>query len=456
MSETLLQDPHTRLESRPVTAPTETLQPSARLGHFHPKGRARKGLIVRQRSLIAITAALAAGALTLTACGSRDENGGGSGSGGAGTKVVIGVDAPLTGDLSALGLGIRNSAELAVKTANKEKTVAGVTFEIQALDDQAQPSSGQQNATQLVADKDVLGAVGPLNSSVAESMQKVFDDAKLVQVSPANTGPTLTQGPDWQSGKKVRTYQSYFRTATTDAVQGPFAAQYVYNDAKKKKVFVIDDKKTYGAGLTQTFTTEFKKLGGMVVATEHIDPDTKDFSAVATKVKNSGADVVYYGGEYPQAGPLSKQIKSAGANIPLVGGDGIKDPAYLELAGKNSTGDLATSVGAPVEDLPSAKEFVANYKGAGYKEDYAAYGGYSYDSTWAIIQAVKKVVEDNGGKLPEDARAKVTAAVQNVAFDGVTGKVAFDQYGDATNKQLTVYAVEGGDWKPKKSGTYTG
>ena len=115
MSETLLQDPHTRLESRPVTAPTETLQPSARLGHFHPKGRARKGLIVRQRSLIAITAALAAGALTLTACGSRDENGGGSGSGGAGTKVVIGVDAPLTGDLSALGLGIRNSAELAVK-----------------------------------------------------------------------------------------------------------------------------------------------------------------------------------------------------------------------------------------------------------------------------------------------------------------------------------------------------
>ncbi|MGW0915038.1 branched-chain amino acid ABC transporter substrate-binding protein [Streptomyces sp. NPDC002784] len=408
---------------------------------------------MRQRSLIAITAALAAGALTLTACGSRDDDGG-SDSGG-GTKVIIGVDAPLTGDLSALGLGIKNSADLAAKTANKDNYVDGVTFEIKALDDQAQPSSGQQNAATFVADKNVIGAVGPLNSSVAESMQKVFEDAKMVQVSPANTGPGLTQGADWQTNK-VRTYKSYFRTSTTDAIQGPFAAQYVYNDSKKTKVFVIDDKKTYGAGLAATFTDEFKKLGGKIVGTEHINPDTKDFSAVATKVKKSGADVVYYGGEYPQAGPLSKQIKAAGVKVPLVGGDGIFDPTFIELAGNDSDGDLATSVGAPLEELDSAKKFVADYKAAGYKEDFAAYGGYSYDATWSIIEAVKKVVEDNDGKLPDDARAKVTAAVQNVSFDGVTGKVAFDEFGDTTNKQLTVYAVENGEWKAVKSGTYTG
>ncbi|NEY35460.1 ABC transporter substrate-binding protein [Streptomyces sp. PRKS01-65] len=410
---------------------------------------------MRQRSLIAITAALAAGALTLTACGSREDNGGGSDSDNGGTTVVIGVDAPMTGDLSAMGLGIKNSADLATKIANKKKYVDGVTFEIQALDDQGQPSAGQQNATKFVANKDVLGVVGPLNSSVGESMQKVFDDAKLVQVSPANTGPSLTQGPDWRT-KKVRQYKSYFRTATTDAVQGPFAAQYVFNDYKKKKVFVIDDKKTYGAGLAATFTDEFKKLGGKVVGTEHINPDSKDFSAVATKVKNSGADVVYYGGEYPQAGPLSKQIKEAGAKIPLVGGDGIKDPAFIKLAGPASEGDLATLVGAPVEDIASAKQFVTDYKAQGYKEDYAAYGGYSYDSAWAIIEAVKKVVDGNGGELPSDARAKVTEALQNVSFDGVTGKVSFDEFGDATNKQLTVYAVKNGEFSAVESGTYTG
>ncbi|MET8895411.1 branched-chain amino acid ABC transporter substrate-binding protein [Streptomyces albogriseolus] len=410
---------------------------------------------MRQRSLIAITAALAAGALTLTACGSRDDNGGGSDSGNGDTTVVIGVDAPLTGDLSALGLGIKNSVDLATKIANKEKYVEGVTFKIEALDDQGQASVGQQNATKLVANKDVLGVVGPLNSSVGESMQKVFDTAKLVEVSPANTNPALTQGVNWQT-KKERPYKSYFRTATTDAIQGPFAAQYVFNEAKKKKVFVIDDKKTYGAGLAATFTAEFKELGGQVVGTEHINPESKDFSAVATKVKNSGADVVYYGGEYPQAGPLSKQIKEAGAKIPLVGGDGIYSADFIKLAGAVGTGDLATSVGAPVESLPSAKEFVENYKAEGYKDAYEAYGGYSYDSAWAIIEAVKKVVEDNDGKLPDDARAKVVDAMQNVSFDGVTGKVSFDEFGDATNKQLTVYTVKGGDWATVKSGTFTG
>ncbi|MFG2792276.1 branched-chain amino acid ABC transporter substrate-binding protein [Streptomyces sp. NPDC048419] len=409
---------------------------------------------MRQRSLIAITAALAAGALTLTACGSRDSGDKGN-SGSGGTTVTIGVDAPLTGDLSALGQGIKNSVDLAVKNANKQKLVDGVTFKIEAKDDQAQPSSGQQNASSLVADKNVMGVVGPLNSSVAESMQKVFDDAKLVEVSPANTNPALTQGTNWQT-TKARPFKSYFRTATTDAIQGPFAAEYVYNTAKKKKVFVIDDKKTYGAGLAATFTAEFKKLGGTVVGTQHINPDTKDFSSVATQVKNSGAEAVYYGGEYPQAGPLSKQIKSTGAKIPLVGGDGIFDPTFIKLAGANATGDLATSVGAPVETLDSAKKFVADYKAGGYSEEYGAYGGYSYDSAWAIIQAVKKVVDDNNGKLPSDARAKITAAMQGVSFDGVTGKVSFDQYGDATNKQLTVYAVKNGAWAAVKSGTFTG
>ncbi|MGW6707634.1 branched-chain amino acid ABC transporter substrate-binding protein [Streptomyces sp. NPDC054956] len=410
---------------------------------------------MRQRSLIAVTAALAAGALTLTACGSRDDKAGGTGDA-AETTVVIGVDAPLTGDLSALGLGIKNSADLAAKQANEKKYVKGVTFKIQALDDQAQAASGQQNATKLVADKSVLGVVGPLNSSVSESMQKVFDDAKLAQISPANTSPSLTQGPKWATGQKTRTYKSYFRTATTDAIQGPFAAQYLFNKGGKKKVFIIDDKKTYGAGLAGTFKGEFTKLGGQVVGEGHIDPESKDFSAIVTEVRSSGADVVYYGGEYPAAGPLSKQIKASGTNIPLVGGDGIYDKKYVELAGPGSAGDLATSVGAPVESLPSAKDFVANYTKAGYKEPFSAYGGYSYDSAWAIIEAVKATVDANGGKLPADARAKVLAAVQGVSFDGVTGKVSFDEFGDATNKQLTVYKVEGNDWKSVESGTFGG
>ncbi|MFC5661966.1 branched-chain amino acid ABC transporter substrate-binding protein [Kitasatospora misakiensis] len=410
---------------------------------------------MRHRSAVVVSIAVI-GALTLTACGSRDDKkSGDSGQGGGSTTVTIGISVPLTGDLSALGLGIRNSVELATKQANEKNEVPGVKFQIKALDDTAKPAPGQQNATQLVGDKDVIGVVGPLNSSVAQSMQQIFNDANLVEISPANTGVALSQGEKWASGTKARPFKTYFRTATTDAVQGPFAADFLAKDAKKSKVFLIDDQKTYGAGLAATFKGQFIKDGGQIVGEEHVNPDDRDFAAVVTKVKSSGAEAVYYGGEYPAAGPLSLQLKDAGVNIPLMGGDGIQSGDFIKLNPK-SQGDYATAVGLPVEQLPTAAKFIADYKTAGYKDAYETYGGYSYDSAWAIIEGVKAVVAANNGKLPDSPRAKVVEAVQKVSFEGVTGKVSFDEFGDTTNKQLTVYAVKDGKWAVEKSGTFTG
>ncbi|MDF6041832.1 branched-chain amino acid ABC transporter substrate-binding protein [Streptomyces sp. JH14] len=406
---------------------------------------------MRHRSLLILTAVMTTGALTLTACGSRDDN---KSSDSKTTTVIIGVDAPLTGSLSALGQGIKNSVDLAAKTANKNKEVPGVTFKIQEMDDQAVPATGHQNAVSLVANKDVLGVVGPLNSGVSQSMQSDFAKAHLTQVSPANTNPALSQGDNWGTGDLKRPFDTYFRTATTDVIQGRFAAQYYYNDAKKRKVYVVDDKQTYGAGLAAIFSKEFERLGGKVVGTDHVTVKETDFSSTADKVKNSGADSVYFGGQYPEGGLLSDQIKKAGAKIPAMGGDGIYDPAFISASGVANDGDLATSVGYPVEQLDTAKKFIADYSAGGYKDPYAAYGGYSYDAAWSIIQAVKAVVAENDGKLPDDARAKITAAMSKVSFDGVTGKVAFDEYGDTTNKQLTVYEVKGGKWESVKSETF--
>lgn len=406
---------------------------------------------MRHRSLLILTTVLTTGALTLTACGSRDDSKNSSG-GGDNQTVVIGVDAPLTGDLSALGLGIKNSADLAVNLANKNKTVPGVTFKVQPLDDQAQPSVGGQNAQKFIDNKDVLGVVGPLNSSVSQSMQKPLNDASLTQISPANTGTELTQGNDWKTGNKQRPFKTYFRTATTDQIQGAFAAKYLFNDAKIKSVYLIDDQKTYGAGLAASFKATFTELGGKIVGADHVNPDDRDFNAVVTKVKKSGAKAVYYGGEYPAGAPLSQQLKDS-VQIPLMGGDGMYSADFIKL-NKKAQGDIATSVGKPVEELDSAKKFIADYKTAGYKDAYEAYGGGTYDATMAIIEAVKAVVAANDGKLPEDARAKVLDAVGKVNFDGVTGPVSFDEYGDTTNTMMTAYQVDGGKWVSKLSEAY--
>lgn len=408
----------------------------------------RKGSIVRQRSLVILTSVLTTGALALTACGSRDKDNKGGDSGNV--TVTIGVDAPLTGQNSATGLGIQYGAQIAVDDANKNKAVPGVTFKIKALDDKAIPATGQQNATQLVSDKDVLGVVGPLNSGVATQMQQVFATANLVEISPSNTGVELTQGKNWQTTKS-RPFKTYFRTATTDALQGAYAADYAYNGIHKKKAFVVDDKQTYGAGLSKIFKEQFTKQGGKVIGTDHVNTGDRDFSTLVTKIKNSGADVLYYGGQYDESEVLTKQLKDAGAKIPLFGGDGMFTPTYIKTAGKASEGDLVTSIGVPVDTLPAAKDFVATYKAKKYPGDYGTYGSYAYDATTAIIKAVGQVVKD--GKIPSDARSQVVDAVQKSSFDGISGKISFDEYGDTTNKQLTVYQVTNGVWKSVKSGT---
>lgn len=403
---------------------------------------------MRHRSLLILTAVLTTGALTLTACGSREDDKKNSG-GGDNQTVVIGLDAPLTGDLSALGLGIKNSADLAVKTANKNKTVPGVTFKLDARDDQAQPSVGGQNAAAFIGDKDVLGVVGPLNSGVAQSMQKPFSLANLTQVSPANTGTELTQGNNWKTGDKQRPYKTYFRTATTDAIQGAFAANYLFKTAKITDVYLIDDQKPYGAGLAASFKATFTELGGKIVGSDHVNPDDRDFNSIVTKVKGSKAKAVYYGGEYPAGAPLSQQLKDS-VQIPLMGGDGMYSADFIKL-NKKSQGDIATSVGKPVEELDSAKKFIADYKTAGYKDAYEAYGGGTYDATWSIIEAVKAVVAENDGKLPAEPRVKVLEAMSKVQFEGVTGPVSFDEFGDTTNTLMTAYQVDGGAWVSKFS-----
>jgi branched-chain amino acid transport system substrate-binding protein len=401
------------------------------------------GGTVHQRSVVRVGASLIVASLALTACGSRSGDNNGGGGGGSTKTAKIGVIAPLSGDLSALGLGIQHSVELAVKQANDSNAIPGWKLEVEAKDDEAKPDTGKNAATALAGDADVIGVVGTLNTSVSQQVQPVLAQKKIVQVSPANTGPGLTQGANWRTDPK-RPYPTYFRTCTTDAVQGPFAARYLYETAKITKVATIHDKKAYGQGLVGTFTDEFKKLGGQVVAAQTINPDDSNYQAVISSIKPSGPQAIYYGGEYPQAGPLSQQMKAAGLNVPLMGGDGIYDPKFITLGGKTSEGDLATSVGAPVDQLESAKKFVADYNAAGYKDPYAAYGGYSYDAANAIISALKTSLKD--AKDVESARQATVDALGKVSFDGVTGKVAFDEYGDTTSKVLTVYKVAGGKW----------
>lgn len=405
----------------------------------------------KQRLVIAGTTLLAA-TLAMSACGSRAATPAGGTSGASGTTVKtvkIGTISPLTGSLSPLGLGIKNSVDLAINQANKNNTIPGWKIEIDAQDDQATPDTGKNAATQLAADDEVIGVVGTLNSGVAQQVQPVLNSSNIAEISPANTNPTLTQGAKWQTAP-ARPYPNYFRTCTTDAVQGPFAAKYLYSTGVKT-VATVNDKTTYGQGLVDTFTDAFKAAGGTVVSADTINPGDTKFNTVVSSIQAKNPQAVYYGGVYTEGGPLAAQAKQAGLNVPFMGGDGIYDPKFISLAGSSSNGDLATSVGAPTDTQASAKQFVTDYKAAGYQQEYGAYGAYAYDAANAIINAMKTSLASASDV--ESARQPTITALNTVSFDGATGSVSFDQYGDTKVKTLTVYKVESGEFKAVQTGS---
>jgi branched-chain amino acid transport system substrate-binding protein len=382
------------------------------------------------------------GAVTLAACGSSSDE-----SSKSGPVAKIGVIAPLSGDLAAVGNGIKNSVDLAIKQANEKGTVSGWTVQIDAQDDQAKPDVGAAAATKLASDSAVVGVVGTYNTSVAAQVIPILDAAHIVQVSPANTGDKLTRGENFKTAPQ-RPHANYFRTATYDDLQGGFAADYAYNTAGAKTAVLIHDKKAYGQGLAESFKASFEAKGGQILGeTQTVNPGDKDFSGVVTKIKPLNPQIIFYGGEYPEASLLSSQAKLAGITVPLMGGDGIVAKTYVDVAGASAAGDLGTSIGAPADTLPSAQAFLADYAAAGYKDPPAAYGALAFDAANTIINALAKVLPGKT-KVDTSVREQVVAAVQATNFDGVSGKVSFDQYGDTVTKLLTVYKVEGTDWKP--------
>ena len=392
--------------------------------------------------------------LLAAACGgSKKET---STNGGQATKVVkIGVIAPLSGDLTATGTGIKNSVDLAVRQANQQNKVPGWRIELAAEDDAAKPDVGAQAAAKLASDAAVVGVVGTYNSSVAQQVAPVLQRSNIVEISPANTNDTLTRGQNFKT-TPTRPYPNYFRTATLDSLQGGFAADYAYKTLNAKNVAIIHDKKTYGQGLADSFRSQFEKEGGKIVTTETINPGDKDFSAVLTKIKPLNPDLIFYGGEYPEASLISSQWKGAqGMKSPLMGGDGIVDPTYGKTAGAAANGDYGTSVGAPPEQLDSAKQFIADYKAAGYKDAYTAYGALAYDAANAIISTLPTALA-GVSSVDDNVRRKVVDAVAKVNFKGASGTVAFDSFGDTVTKTLTMYKVDNGEFKPIKSGEFQG
>jgi len=357
-----------------------------------------KRRLIRVLGGVLLTTVLASGA----ACGGGNSTGGGSDK--CGLKLAFA--GALTGSAANLGIHVRNGIKLAVDQYNAKH--ADCTVELKEVDTEGSPDKAPGLARQLVTDRKLIGIVGPLFSGESEAADPIFNEAGITVITASATRTSLST-----KGWKV-----FHRAVANDDAQGPAAGNYIKTVLHPDKVFVVDDGSAYGAGLADAVKSV---LGGLVTGTDKVAADGKqtDFSATVTKVKSSGATVLFYGGYYQNAGLLRRQLTEARWTGTLVGGDGVNDAGYVKAAGAAAA--AGTILSCPCVPATQAKgTFVADYR-AKYNEDPGLYGDVAFDATNIFL---------NGIDAGNTTNAKMLEYVNSVNYTGVANTYTFTDTGE--------------------------
>lgn len=358
--------------------------------------------------------------------------------------IKIATQSPLSGGSAAQGEQIKLGAQLALEDAAAAFKALGFSLELAPYDDQANPDTGVANANRIINDPDILGIVGHYNSGVAIPSSEVYARVGVVMISPSNTNPRVTD----------RRLANVNRICGRDDVQGPAGAEFAVKELKAKKIFVIHDKSTYGQGLAEAFRTAAIGFGASIPANAFVGTEEKaNFIPLITQIIAFQPDLVYFGGTYDQIGPFTKQLRERGLKTPILGGDGLDATDYIKLAGAaNVTNTYYTTVAGPVSVFPKAKDLAAKFKSK-FGRDIEGYGILGYDCAGVILNAIQASIKAAGGKKP--TKEAVAKAVRAITYDGLSGKITFDDKGDISVADYYILqytgSAAGGDNKLIKS-----
>lgn len=346
----------------------------------------------------------------------------------AANAVKLGVPGAHSGDLASYGLPSLNAAKLVVEEYNAKGGLFGKPIELFAQDDQCKPEMATNAATKLVSDK-VNVIMGHICSGATKAALPIYNDAKIVAMSPSATTPSLTQ-----SGENL----FFFRTIANDFDQAKLSANFVSNTLKVKKIAILHDNGEYGKGYAETNKQILEKEGKVqVVLFEAVNPDAVDFSAAVRKLRREGAEVLIFGGYHPTASKLVQQMHRERVNIPVVGPDGLKDDAFIQMAGKDAEGVYA-SYPSDTSKLPMyVKAREQHLKKFGTEPGAFFYNAYS--ATQALLNAIEKV-----GSV--DAN-KIMAALRSHVVETPSGNLKFNAKGDAAGVGLSIYQVKNGKYE---------
>ena len=341
--------------------------------------------------------------------------------------VKLAFIGPLTGGVSANGLGGRNAVDLAVRLRNADPK-AKYQYELVALDDECKPNIGVQVATKAASDNGIVAGVTHYCSTVAMATVDVYHKFGLPVVVWGAVLPDITYAND---------YKEVHRVNGTMINQNETAAKFM-TGLKYKRWVIIHDTTDYGKGHNKYFSEFVTKNGGEILGTFGVTADQQDFSAELTKIKELKPEVIYFGGITPLGVRIRTQMDKLGVKAVFEGTSGIVSDAYIEGLGPLAEGTLAFREGAPVEKLPGGKFFIEQYNAQKYSDPPEAYGAFAYAAAILVIDAVENVGPD---------RKKVRAELNKTAdHQSVVGVITFDDHRQNAVTLITKFVVQDGKW----------
>ncbi len=343
-------------------------------------------------------------------------------SGMAAAQVKIAVHGPITGQYATFGEQMKRGAEMAVADLNAKGGVNGQKIELIVGDDQCDPKQAVAIANRAVQEK-VAVVIGHFCSGSSIPASDVYKEENILQISPASTNPTFTD----------RGYSNVFRTCGRDDQQGVIAGDYILEKYKGKKVAIIHDKSAYAKGLADETQKRINSKGMKEAMYEAISPGEKDYSALVSKMKAAGIDLIYFSGYHTEAGLIIRQAREQGLNATMMGGDAYVTQEFWSIAGPAGEGTLMTFSPDPRKN-EVAKPVVAKFKAQNFEpEGYTLYT-YASIEAWAQAATAAKSFKT----------ADVSKALHSGKFKTVMKEISFDKKGDVTAPGYVIYAWKKG------------
>ncbi|MFL5417171.1 MAG: branched-chain amino acid ABC transporter substrate-binding protein [Myxococcales bacterium] len=341
--------------------------------------------------------------------------------------VKIAFVGPLTGGNSAIGLGGRNSADLAVRLRNADAK-SKYHYELVVLDDECKPDAGVQVATKAGSDRSIVAGVTHYCSVVAMATVDTWHRFGLPVIVWGAVLPDITY---------ANNYKEIHRVNGTMINQNDTNAKFI-TERGYKKFAIIHDTTDYGKGHDRYFTEFVKKHGGEVVIDLGVTADQQDFTAELTQIKAAKPQVLYFGGLTPIGVRIRAQMDKLGLDAQFDGTSGIVSDDFIRGLGPLAEGVVAFREGAPAEKLPGGKSFLEQYNKQNYPNPPEAYGPFAFAAASLLMDTIEKVGPD---------RRKIMGELANVkGRESIVGTITFDDHGQNTVPAITKYVVQDGKW----------